>query len=218
MKIDHEVEKRAYEAYAKAILESLLSDVYKDLEIKDSPDLQMVDRGVEVTRAFYPDQGEALGLFIKHSKQSMEDVPAGTLRRMQKKDIHFFESQERIFAMHQGRGQFYSSLVFMKAYQKKLKKAMQYKEFDVLDLFIFDPPPEDSGKQIIESFFKSINESVFQSIMVFTATDERCKDGNYHHLLYRYDTHSKQRKIYELTPENERICKTAAQEYVYRIE
>ena len=72
-----------WECYAKVVLEHVLSKSYKNLQLRDKPDLQFPDgsTGIEVTQAIDPDQLNAEKLYsnieynlIRNEKRAKEEI------------------------------------------------------------------------------------------------------------------------------------------------
>lgn len=65
-----------WECYAKVVLEHIFPNEFKNIEIKDKPDLQMKngEYGIEVTRAEFKEQLEAESLYHKISYSEIDNI------------------------------------------------------------------------------------------------------------------------------------------------
>ena len=216
MQVTHTQEKKAYEYYAKAILETLLPEKYHGLYMGECPDIRTPDgRGIEVTRAFYPGEGEALGMLNTYANRPKSAIKPKTMEAIEKKGILLGEDEGRIVTAHLQCGHFISSSVLEHAYQSKIEKYEHYKEMKSVDLFIYEPPGIGLDECFIIDFFETIDEkNPYESIMVLSDVEDPNNPTQYCPLLYCYDTQAKKYKKLIMSIIERDRCKKATQAYV----
>ena len=123
-----------YECYAKVVLEELYPEEFKNLEIKDKPDLQMKygGVGVEVTNSVDKDQLKAEGLYIdieynrvRNATKAVEEIKKCGCNL--KNGILIGKTSSSSFKL------------ILEAFDKKLEKlnSGNYRYFDKNYLFVF---------------------------------------------------------------------------------
>ena len=169
----HDFEKLYYEYLAKLILEGFLPQEYKEIILADRPDLRMGENyGIEVTRALYPNQGQAKGIFNHLAHKSIYNVDKRYLKTMEKLEHELLISNEgKIWGHLPKEGVLIDDAVLRKEYLKKAKKHSQgvYTTL-ITDLFIYSPLYNWLEEEIIRRFMNwidEIQECPFLHIMVF---------------------------------------------------
>lgn len=137
----HDLIKNYYELYAKLLLENSLPDEFVDLLHQDRPDLVCAknDIGIEVTRAMFPCDGEAQGMFKRFAGKKLEDVKSSAIQLMKQKGYGFFVHNERIIGYMPTEGIWVSLNPLKQIYTRKIKKLKDYPQHKENDLFIFSP-------------------------------------------------------------------------------
>lgn len=79
----HMQNKNYYENLAKLILEEFLPQRFYDLKLSDRPDIRQADWiGIEVTRAFWPNQAYAEGIFKKIKDEAVSDISSKEISKL----------------------------------------------------------------------------------------------------------------------------------------
>ena len=123
-----------YECYAKVVLEEIYPEEFKNLEIKDKPDLQMkyCNLGVEVTNSVDKDQLKAEGLYT--------DIAYNRIRNMTKAVAEIKKCGCKLDnGILIGKTSSSSFKLILESFDKKLEKlnSGNYKYFDKNYLFVF---------------------------------------------------------------------------------
>lgn len=204
----HDFVKLYYEYLAKLILEEFIPQEYKGIIIADRPDLRMgEDYGIEVTRALYPDQGQANGVFNHLANRNINNVDERHLKTMEKLEHILLTSDEGIIWGHLPKeGVLIDDTVLKNEYMKKVEKYSQGVYITpIMDLFIFSPLYNWLEEEIIRGFMNWIDEiqkPTFLRIMVFE-----------YKYLYVYNVQTKQFNtinIVEESTEKLDICREKA--------
>lgn len=137
----HDLGKDYYELYAKLLLETALPDEFVNLIHQDRPDLVCAknDIGIEVTRALFPNEGNAQGMLNRFKGKTLAEVKPSAIELMEKNGYRFFVHNEHVRGYMPTEGFWVSLDPLKQAYTPKSKKLADYPQHKENDLFIFGP-------------------------------------------------------------------------------
>lgn len=173
MQKNHDIDKRYYECLAKQILESYMSEKYKNLILSDRPDLRMDSSyGIEVTRVLYQSDAEVMGIFKNVANKHIDYVDKRRLDTLTKRNARLLKKADgTIYGCVPGSAQLITADTLKEAYIKKVAKYQRHPlKTEQNDLFMFSPIADWFGKYNIEDFMHRVCEThccPFNTIMVF---------------------------------------------------
>ncbi len=198
------------ECYAKIVLEDLYHNDFKDIEVKDRPDLQMQsgEYGIEVTNARDKQQINAEKLYAKVVYNIARDKE-GAIKEIRKCGCNPME-----YGM-QGKPGEDSFKLILQAFDTKLKKlnSGNYKIFNKNCLFVFSDILADDRmiKDALEEMQQRQLNARFKFYKVFVLVPGQCYilnlfDNNYNIIIIDWVTESNQSsKAREIVEENEKL-------------
>ena len=207
----HNKDKYYYEMLAKAILETFLPEIYYDLEHTDKPDLSMKkNRGIEVTRTMYRDDGQANAVFNRIANLNIHEVDHRYIETLDRINHTVLVNNEGVIFGHGPRDAVVINDKLLKeAFVRKCDKKEEYATYDALDIFIFSPIDDWFEKRNVYEFIqwaKTNYSGAFKNIIVFEWSH-----------LYIFDTTKDQFQAIETEANKVKQCKEFALTYVQNL-
>lgn len=150
----HMQNKNYYENLAKLILEEFLPQRFYDLKLSDRPDIRQADgTGIEVTRAFWPNQAYAEGIFKKIQGKALSDISRKEISKLDFLGYKIFECKGLFAGCFPKEALWVNIDPLKEAFSEKITKLTAYQTKET-HLFIHAPMFDLYDKEDIIEFTK----------------------------------------------------------------
>lgn len=138
--MNHNLKKEYYEYFAKLILEGLFPDEYRNIELKERPDLWMSQKlGIEVTRAPFSNSEKANALFQKINGKTESEIPGKILALLKEQGCKPYIINSKCIGYSLKKVLRHSLCEIKNSFEVKLHKLQCYELLENYSLFVYSP-------------------------------------------------------------------------------